>query len=568
MISLRKAARRAALVVASLVVGSPALVRAAAAQVWHANEGRSVYCRIPQTETVSGTPATGPANISTGVKIRFNIGIPYGVHERFGVEVVDAMSLHQMPAGTTTSAQMLAHYFTVHEDADFAFVYDANALMNDCDGDGVPALGAGNPPCWGAPTASLVSLNGPIAPEVRSSSPAPGGCSPVFKFDLTVNAPPLLNKGVVGIKVRGRNAGLALGMSVDAQEDPLSGHAWVHFYSNVTRVLDAYGKYPREVPQTPQDGVPFAPGSLRSDLGRRADATVWFPVTVAEWNAAKAIVDRERERPSPWTLGPGSCIHFAFEVLGAAGCPLPDGRVPPTMFLSPKKFKEECIRIVQEEQGLLSRCGTVGLGWDGSQLGSPTRTLDIGYLSEAVADDPQWLASRIGYEYVEATLDPAHLRPGAPLDLGIVRPDESLVFVDFGDGSTMRHGESDLAHQYGAPGDYTVRVVAIQNLRVSVRSASVTVSPKGPRSAGISCIIPEVDPLEFGAAPPPPPAVAWARTFPSDVNGDWIADGEDLAQVLAGWGSTNEHLADIDGDGTVGGNDLAIVLAGWGQTEP
>ena len=47
----------------------------------------------------------------------------------------------------------------------------------------------------------------------------------------------------------------------------------------------------------------------------------------------------------------------------------------------------------------------------------------------------------------------------------------------------------------------------------------------------------------------------------SDLNGDNVVDGQDLAQVLAFWGNAG---GDIDGDGTTGGTDLASVLADWG----
>ena len=52
------------------------------------------------------------------------------------------------------------------------------------------------------------------------------------------------------------------------------------------------------------------------------------------------------------------------------------------------------------------------------------------------------------------------------------------------------------------------------------------------------------------------------------MNCDWVADGADLALVLAAWGSTASNIADIDEDGVVSGNDLAIVLAGWGLSAP
>ena len=44
----------------------------------------------------------------------------------------------------------------------------------------------------------------------------------------------------------------------------------------------------------------------------------------------------------------------------------------------------------------------------------------------------------------------------------------------------------------------------------------------------------------------------------SDLNGDNLVDGQDLAAVLAFWG--NNSGGDIDGDGITSGTDLAAVL--------
>ena len=49
-----------------------------------------------------------------------------------------------------------------------------------------------------------------------------------------------------------------------------------------------------------------------------------------------------------------------------------------------------------------------------------------------------------------------------------------------------------------------------------------------------------------------------------DVNCDGTVDGNDLAIVLAAWGTGNPQ-ADIDRSGLVDGSDLAIVLANWGS---
>ena len=52
----------------------------------------------------------------------------------------------------------------------------------------------------------------------------------------------------------------------------------------------------------------------------------------------------------------------------------------------------------------------------------------------------------------------------------------------------------------------------------------------------------------------------------SDVNGDGLVDGNDVAAILSAWGPCGDEdcRADIDGDGDVGPRDLAYVLGEWG----
>lgn len=50
----------------------------------------------------------------------------------------------------------------------------------------------------------------------------------------------------------------------------------------------------------------------------------------------------------------------------------------------------------------------------------------------------------------------------------------------------------------------------------------------------------------------------------ADLTGDQSVDGDDLALLLAAWGSSNEP-ADLDGDGVVGGSDLGAMLISWGD---
>ena len=50
---------------------------------------------------------------------------------------------------------------------------------------------------------------------------------------------------------------------------------------------------------------------------------------------------------------------------------------------------------------------------------------------------------------------------------------------------------------------------------------------------------------------------------PADFNRDGVVDGQDLALVLAHWGSSNPDV-DLNLDGIVNGADMTLLLASWG----
>lgn len=57
--------------------------------------------------------------------------------------------------------------------------------------------------------------------------------------------------------------------------------------------------------------------------------------------------------------------------------------------------------------------------------------------------------------------------------------------------------------------------------------------------------------------------IAYADSLPSDLNGDGVVNGADLASLLANWGPCAGCPADFNGDGDVNGADLATLLANW-----
>jgi hypothetical protein len=112
-------------------------------------------------------------------------------------------------------------------------------------------------------------------------------------------------------------------------------------------------------------------------------------------------------------------------------------------------------------------------------------------------------------------------------------------------------------------------VIALDAAGVHVIRFNIQVVPKG-KPIGASIQIPQLPPLLNQPENPGTEAVIapFARTYPADVTCDWATNGEDLAMILANWGSQVPPIADIDGDGVVSGNDLAVVLAGWGAPTP
>lgn len=87
--------------------------------------------------------------------------------------------------------------------------------------------------------------------------------------------------------------------------------------------------------------------------------------------------------------------------------------------------------------------------------------------------------------------------------------------------------------------------------------------------AGAGVALPFDEPLEFDQALEPrflvPPTIGPLEVVgaaDSDLNGDGVVDGADLAALLSVWG-TDDPAADLNGDGVVNGTDLATLLAAW-----
>lgn len=560
------ALRRVGCVVLTLASVALCGERTASAQaLWHANPTNPVYVGIPRTLRDQGVPSKPALPQDVAREIQFEVPIAPGVHERFNVELVAVTALHQFPAGTT---DLMAAFFAANPTAHFAYRYDPIALINDCDGDGVYSLGPGNPPCWGAPAASLRWDVVPttLPADIRSSTPH--NCNPRPTFLATVSAPPLMNGGVIGIRIRGHNAGLFMGASTLTWAPSPWGHAWVQF-KKVRSDCDpqglgpcrwALGKYPNPVGY-------HNPGEIRDDRNTMANFTLWYPVTTQQWNLGRAVAVAQvaPNRCRDFNGCTDNCVVYLREVFSAAGLWLPDARgrwgCP-----CPKALRTKFYNMLTNGE-LPPDCGYIV---SGNQLLDPTgqfNTYDMDLAFDLLSSEPMLLASRLEVPFVANDLKSTQLGTGGTLLLNLDFSDKVGVVVDFGDGGEAILGEPGInAHTYSQPGSYDARVCVFASDEVRTYDFRVAVGQSGNAKASRFLSIPDGAPHAPTPNPPIVPLPPYSQTFPGDVNCDWVVDGTDLGTVLAEWGTSGSTPADIDGDGIVSGTDLAIVLASWGAS--
>lgn len=563
MTSLRKAALHCAGCV-MLALVTFGFVDAAQAQslAWHRNTHSKAESDIPRTLSEVGLPPAQGSIISTSTDIKFEVPILPGVHENFDVELVAVKALHQLPQGVDP----IQAFFLAHPDADFAYQYSPNAMVNDCDGDGLPSLGAGNPPCWGAPTATLRIDEIPAASlphSIRCSTPHTCIARPTFF--VRVSAPPLLNGGVVGIKVKGINAGYFIGVCTTTWSPSPWGHAWVKFKDMRSNLCPGgavacywgFGKYP----VTPR---PRNPGVIRDDTNTMADYTMWFPVTMAQWRTAVRAVIGRSNPTFDFDACDDNCVVFVEDIFNVTGLWLP----PTTGSLGcpcPSRLKTTFAHMLANNIAP-PNCGYIVMG---GMFDQPTGSdnFDMELALQMLGSDPALLASRFELPFSSFQLGTNHLRTNGNLLLDLDFGPNTFVMVDYGDGTMARGTPGDLVHTYAEAGSFEVRVNAFGCDQIRSHEFVVAVGGKGKPLTSRAITVPDAPPSETPGNPPELNLPTISRPCASDIDCSWSTDGEDLAEVLAAWGSA-DLASDANDDGIVDANDLAIVLAGWGACTP
>lgn len=482
----------------------------------------------------------------------------HGIIEGFAVERFPLVSVESVGFLPGDSHEVLyAKYFQHHPQADAVFL--VNTICPQ-------------PPNCGVPDVSMS-----YTPTTDGDFYAYGGCNDdAVPFSINVRN---TMGGLIGVKFSGDPTTFSLSVCAsDLFMETATGHAWVEISDGQQRYC--YGKYPKYT-------TPFSfHAEIRDDCWRNWTERVSWPLTRSRYNAALQRLHEWKRLAAlgdDWYwVGEQNCMDFAAKIAEAAGVEVPRyrmiriPRVQPLESPTPNTFCASVRLWIVLNNGCYGqrprgKCESVFAQFSGGSGDTIAFSGHPGWLLARAADSPNAVASDFYSQATEHTAP--NLVVGAhktlSLTLAEAYPGHTLTVVDFGDGSDMEFASTEEAKEriFSAPGTYAARVIALDAAGVHVIRFNIDVLAKGKPSAAL-IEVPKLPPLLNQPENPGEEAVIapFARTFPADPTCDWVANGEDLAMVLAAWGSTEPTIADIDDDGVVSGNDLAVVLAGWGST--
>jgi len=377
--------------------------------------------------------------------------------------------------------------------------------------------------------------------------------------------------GMVGFKIKGNVSSYTLRIFVcDSIVTYLSGHAFVELVGD--------GQVWRLGKNT--WGVnPVSTARVLDEVGTVWTQMIEWPLTRDQYNAAVRKARKLKKEIDDgngfyWALEE-NCVKFAVDIAEAAGVSVPRYRtfVPP-FYPSPSVLAASLKYIYSWQGGCYpsidvpARLRGKVTNLEGNFGGGQNRyRADPDLLIAQCMESPEQGAATFSSVPTYHTGPSVTVGRNQPLTLDIssAYPNATILVTDFDDGSDAVL-VSRAEHAYSSPGAYLVKVMAIDTAGLHAIEVAVNVSKKGGPAVA-TVVVPQLPPRDQPVNPGIDAEMPqFSRTFPADVNCDWIANGEDLAMVLAAWGSTEPTTADIDDDGVVNANDLAVVLAGWGST--
>ena len=291
------------------------------------------------------------------------------------------------------------------------------------------------------------------------------------------------------------------------------GHAMVQMMPmNNGQPSQTYGFYPNSW------NIFGGAGILKNDATRKMDLAITFPVTPAQYNAAAAVINADRVAPPAYNLTSFNCVDWINTVATAAGVGLP----PFANRLGISDPNALWISLNGIGNGGAFGGGTVAtLAFAGAGM-APLDHTYVGMEAEG-HNNPISLAGNIGLGADLNMLGSFAVDASDQLSINIsnIAPANSLISVNWGDGSEFDAQATGFTHAYALPGAYNADVLVVDHGTVhsypmtinvadgvSTESVNIFVNDFGPATGENTTDFPDGAPLLLEVPEPTSLAIA------------------------------------------------------------
>ncbi len=205
-------------------------------------------------------------------------------------------------------------------------------------------------------------------------------------------------------------------------------------------------------------------GIIKNDTTRRSDFCLCFPVTVAQYNAAAALIRAAIAAPPAYNMATNNCVDFVNSVATAAGITLPNTAtsIPFDGSVSDPAAMWNSFDAIGVGGGFMG--GTLASIGGPVTPGTPNDYSYAGLVNDGHSD-PAGVAS-----YTSLALDSqnlglfnANLGSGIDLNLSNVSLSSSIISIDWGDGSILEQQFTSFNHIYSNPGSYNANLFVMDS---------------------------------------------------------------------------------------------------------
>ena len=235
-----------------------------------------------------------------------------------------------------------------------------------------------------------------------------------------------------------------------------------------------YGYYPSY-------SSPYAPGIVKNDTSHAKDFCICYNVTAAQYNAAAGVINGRIATPGSYSVTGNNCVDFAQAVATAAGITLPT-TVNRVGISDPAAAWQSLNGI---GNGGTNGGGTVTTSANTPPAGQPKDYSYAGLTNDGHTN-PSNLASYTGTQYASTNLGTVNANSITGMSFSFTNANlsNSVVSINWGDGSNYDDQQSSFTHVYSSPGSYSADAFVLD--AGAVQSYQFTVNVTSAPGASLS----------------------------------------------------------------------------------